>query len=153
MIVLFPYYSFIIYRVFLKYFHVNILNWYKNINSPLEGKEWPGFIVHSEPLRTRNFLTSPVSLFIFTIHIKIYSILLWFHFEDDIINYLSESLFFKKNLYLVSSRTSQGTPGVHLSQFEKAGTLKKASLLGYHSPYKTCVLCTNQCDHQFLKVT
>ena len=156
MIVVFPYYSFIIYRVFLKYFHINILNWYKNVNSPLEGKEWPEIIVQSEPLKIRNFLTSPVSVFNFisTIHIKICSILFWFHFEDDIINYLSESLFLKKqNLYLVSSRTSQGTPGVHLSQFEKDGTLKKASLLGYHSPYNTCMLCTNQRDHQLLKVT
>ena len=131
MLVFFPYYLFIIYRMFLQYFHVNILNWYKNVNSPLEGKEWPEIIVQSEPLRTRNFLTSPVSLFnfIFTIHIKICPILFWFHFEDDIVNYLSESLFLKnlsESLFLKKSFTlfppgPLRVPGVHLSLFEKDG--------------------------------
>ena len=143
MTVVFPYYSFIIYRVFLKYFHINILNWYKNVNSPLEGKEWPEIIVQSEPLKIRNFLTSPVSVFNFisTIHIKICSILFWFHFEDDIVNYLSESLFLKNlseslflkkttNLYLVSSRTSQGTPGVHPACLRRMACWRKKPTRG-----------------------
>ena len=69
------------------------------------------------------------------------SILFWFHFEDDIVNYLSESLFLKNlseslflkkttNLYLVSSRTSQGTPGVHPACLRRMACWRKKPTRG-----------------------
>lgn len=152
--------------MFLQYFHVNMLNWYKNMNSLLEGKEWPEIIVQSEPLRTRKFLTSPVSLFnfIFTIHIEICSILFWFHFEDDIVNYLSKSLFLKslsESLFLKKNnplpcflQDLSGYPwGTPKPVWEGWQALKKSKAIRLHSHYKTHILCTNQCDHQLLKVT
>lgn len=110
MIVFFSYYPFIIYRVFLKCFYINILNWYRSTNSPLERRE-----DDLEALPKGNcwgLETTWHLLFYFLIlffkFVQNYNFFIsfWFHFKDNIVNYLSKINFLKTlHLYLVSSST------------------------------------------------
>lgn len=106
MIVFFPYYEFIIYRVFLQCFHVSILSWRRNTSSPLaERGDDPEVLPKVNHRGLETYLTSPASFpdIVFKIHLKITvcSMSFGFRFKDNIVNDLSKMNFLKILLFIV----------------------------------------------------